>query len=177
MNFQANTKDSLLAQLDILSDQYRDVIKNTSLDQLNLQQDGKWSIYQNIEHINKSNRVTTIGYKTPLALLRMFFGISSSGSADTEEIIRRYQKKLTEGAKSPILFEAGKSILKSNQFLLEKFEKQTKSLKNSIAPWSEKELEKIRLPHPILGKITGKEMLSFTTYHMFHHMNTIQRLL
>jgi hypothetical protein len=31
------------------------------------------------------------------------------------------------------------------------------------------------LPHPLLGKITIREMLYFTAYHVQHHENIIKR--
>lgn len=106
MNFKANTISDLLIQLDALTSQYKEVILNTSTEHMNEQLDGKWSIYQNIDHINKSNRVTNIGYKTPRFLLKIFFGKSATGSLSTEEIIKKYQDKLADGAKSAFIFEA-----------------------------------------------------------------------
>jgi len=61
--------------------------------------------------------------------------------------------------------------------MLKTFNEEISSLKSHISEWSEEELNTIRLPHPILGKLTAKEMLSFTVYHLFHHMKTIQRIL
>jgi hypothetical protein len=36
--------------------------------------------------------------------------------------------------------------------------------------WSEDDLDNHRLPHPLLGKLTVREMLFFTLYHIQHHM-------
>lgn len=177
MNFQANTVADLLIQLDALMSQYRDVILNTSTQQINEEVDGKWSIYQIIDHVDKSNRIINIGYKTPRFLLKLFMGTSAKGSVSTEEVIKKYQAKLEAGAKSPLLSRAGKSDLKDNQLLLKRFNEHLSSLKANINKWKEEELNSIRLPHPILGKLTGKEMLSFTVYHLFHHMKAIQRIL
>ena len=177
MNFQANSKSALLTQLDILIEQYRTVIQTTPSDKIILQPNGKWSIAQNIDHINKSNWLTTVGYKTPHVLLKIIFGKPTVSSRPTEDIIHTYQSKLKSGAKSPKLLEAGKSKPVDKNALLTHFDNQIASLKKSIATWSETDLEAYLLPHPILGKLTGKEMLSFTVYHMFHHMNTIQRIL
>lgn len=177
MNFQANTKSDLLSQLDMLIGQYQAVISATPVDKMNIQLNNKWSICQNIDHINKSNQLTSIGYKTPGIILGLTFGKAKVPSRSTEEIIRLYQAELSKGAKSPKLFEAGKSNLKDKTVLQEKYHAQMSALKSNIDSWSEADLEKYKMIHPILGRLTAKEMLSFTVYHQFHHMNTIQRIL
>jgi hypothetical protein len=44
-----------------------------------------------------------------------------------------------------------------------------------IGQWSEKNLDAYLLPHPLLGKITVREMLFFTTFHTDHHLNIMQK--
>jgi hypothetical protein len=38
-------------------------------------------------------------------------------------------------------------------------------------------LERIRLPHPLLGRLTTREMLFFTLYHNQHHVEVAKRRL
>lgn len=177
MNFQANTKQDLLIQLDVLTAQYQKVIQKTSLEVLNIRVENKWSIFQNIDHLNRSNRLTAVGYKTPKIALGLLFGKSKTGSKPTQEIIQLYQQHLKNGAKSPYLFEAKDWVISSNSELLEKYNQQLSSLRKSIEDWSEKDLNLYCMKHPILGNITAQEMLSFTVYHQFHHMKTIQRII
>ena len=175
MNFQVNTKHDLLMQLEVLIEQYQTIIQKSTLEVLNLRLDKKWSISQNIDHLNKSNRLTTIGYKTPKMVLSVLFGKSKTGSRSTQEIIQLYNDHLQKGAKPPALFEATNWISSSNTDLFKKYNEQIPSLKSSIEDWSEEDLNRYCMKHPILGKITAKEMLSFTVYHQFHHMRTILR--
>ena len=39
-----------------------------------------------------------------------------------------------------------------------------------IDRFSEQELDTLILPHPLLGKLTLREMLYFTCYHVEHHL-------
>ncbi len=39
--------------------------------------------------------------------------------------------------------------------------------------YSEEELDKYILPHPLMGKVTLREMLYFTIYHVQHHEKQI----
>ncbi|HUH73429.1 MAG TPA: DinB family protein [Chitinophagales bacterium] len=177
MNFQANTKQDLMIQLDALTEQYQKVIANNSIEILNIRIDNKWSIFQNIDHINKSNRMTAIGFKTPKMALGVLFGKSKNGSRSTQEIIQLYNEHLKKGAKSPYILTAKDWFSSSNTELLQQYNEQISSLKSSIQDWSEEDLNRYCIKHPILGKITGLEMWSFTVYHQFHHMRTIQRIL
>lgn len=39
----------------------------------------------------------------------------------------------------------------------------------AVEPWTEMNLNCCQLPHPLLGKLTVKEMLFFTLYHYEYH--------
>ncbi|NBX80802.1 MAG: DinB family protein, partial [Flavobacteriales bacterium] len=41
--------------------------------------------------------------------------------------------------------------------------------------FTEDDLDKYVLPHPLLGKLTLREMLCFTIYHVKHHVEIIKR--
>jgi hypothetical protein len=41
--------------------------------------------------------------------------------------------------------------------------------------WSEADLDACRLPHPLLGRLTVREMLLFTQYHEVHHVANVER--
>ena len=43
--------------------------------------------------------------------------------------------------------------------------------------WRDTDLDKYFLPHPLLGKLTIREMLFFTLYHDRHHVNNVRKLL
>ncbi len=46
-------------------------------------------------------------------------------------------------------------------------------LVGKIPGWSEAALDRYRLPHPLLGKLTVREMLFFTLYHNAHHLDQV----
>ncbi len=41
--------------------------------------------------------------------------------------------------------------------------------------WDEQNIDKYLLPHPLLGKITMREMLYFTDLHIQHHNKLIDQ--
>ena len=48
-------------------------------------------------------------------------------------------------------------------------------LKKAIGRWSDADLDRYQMPHPLLGKFTVREMLFFTVYHQHHHMKVTSR--
>ena len=63
--------------------------------------------------------------------------------------------------------EKGKLI----QSLNTEVQQLTKRLNNI----SESDLDVIILPHPLLGKLTLREMLYFTIYHAEHHTSSVKK--
>jgi hypothetical protein len=46
-------------------------------------------------------------------------------------------------------------------------------LADVVGHWREEDLDRYRLPHPLLGKLTVREMLLFTVYHNYHHPRSL----
>ena len=42
--------------------------------------------------------------------------------------------------------------------------------------WKDPQLDQYIAPHPLLGKITLRELGYFTIYHTYHHLETIQKM-
>ena len=43
-----------------------------------------------------------------------------------------------------------------------------------LSSWSESKLDTYLLPHPLLGKLTLREMLFFSVYHIEHHLKLLE---
>ena len=48
------------------------------------------------------------------------------------------------------------------------------SICKNLDKFSEEDLDKFILPHPLLGKLTMREMMYFTIYHAQHHENIVK---
>ena len=57
--------------------------------------------------------------------------------------------------------------------LIKKYDEQKQKLISKIEKQSEVDLDKYILPHPLLGKVTLREMLYFTIHHNEHHLNLL----
>ncbi len=57
--------------------------------------------------------------------------------------------------------------------LMAKREDFSQQFWKAVASWREEDLDRYVLPHPLLGKLTLREMLCFTLYHNYHHVRNV----
>ncbi|RBL92601.1 DinB family protein [Chitinophaga flava] len=134
---------------------------------------GKWSAGQQLHHLIKSVRPVTTAMGYPRILLR-YFGVSQLPSRSYDMLAEQYDQVLAHGAKSTGAYLPGVIYSAQRPVLIQEFVKQKEKLLAHLDNWSENDLDKYRLPHPLLGKITIREMLYFTAYHNQHHLEKLQ---
>jgi hypothetical protein len=59
--------------------------------------------------------------------------------------------------------------------LVQSISNEIKWLSEKLNKFTEEELDKYILPHPLLGKLTIREMMFFTIYHVLHHQMMTER--
>jgi hypothetical protein len=137
---------------------------------------GKWNIAQQTDHLAISNTAIAIGFNTPKIGLKTLFGTSERGSIGYDEVVFRYQSKLNSGAKASFAFQPRLSILPKKKLLLNLWNRSAESVISAARKWKDEELDVYRLSHPILGKVTMREMLHFSVYHVQHHLKSMKEL-
>jgi hypothetical protein len=130
-------------------------------------QNNKWSAGQQLEHIFLSIRPVNLALTIPKFLLT-FFG-RSSASRSYDELVQSYQNVLKNGGKASSMYLPKSVSTTKKQKLITKLENIIKRLSAKIDNYNEDDLDKYNLPHPLLGKITIREMLYFCIYHVQHH--------
>jgi hypothetical protein len=58
--------------------------------------------------------------------------------------------------------------------LIQKYASLNKSFIGKLNDHTSFELDRYRLPHPILGKISLVELASFTSFHTSHHIDVLK---
>jgi hypothetical protein len=138
----------------------------------------KWSVGQHLLHLAISVKTTTAAYALPKFLVRMIGGKPNRPSRTYEELVAKYQRKLAEGVKAkgrfiprPVKHGTKKEDLVNNwrQFT-------TIYLQALRKNWPDELLDHYIVKHPVLGKITLRELCYFTIYHTEHHLNIVKRL-
>jgi hypothetical protein len=137
-----------------------------------------WSPAQNVVHLTKSVRPVSNALGLPKLFLRLLFGRSKNGSTRYAALRDRYQGILATGGGAG-RFTPRQMPLPSNPGevrarLVEGLADGVEELARRVGTWSETDLDRYRLPHPLLGKLTVREMLFFTVQHLAHHASKVE---
>ena len=140
-----------------------------------------WSPADNVRHLTKSIRAVATGLRLPSLVVRLRFGGASAPSRDFSTMRETYRARLAQGANAgkyapdvrlaPADPEAERSrVMRYHAIAVEE-------MCRHISRWSERSLDRCRLPHPLLGTLTVREMLFFTLVHTQHHIENVRRRL
>lgn len=141
------------------------------------QPQGKWKASQHLVHLVQSTTplVKALGY--PLLILKWKFGSSNRPSRTYDEVVSRYHQKLAQAGDmvSPFsknmpdpAYQDAAQWYASITALNDKLVKQSKKLDDS-------KIDKLLLPHPLMGKMTLREILMWNAYHTEHHLTILEQ--
>lgn len=134
----------------------------------------KWNAGQHLEHILKSVSILNKALILPKWFLKYKFGFANRPSKTKEKLIERYLEKLKTAKPTPNRFQPSEITFNEKKKNIQLLKKQVTKLTKRIERFSNHDLDYYILPHPLLGKVTLKEMLFFTNYHVQHHLELIQ---
>ena len=138
-----------------------------------------WSPADNVRHLLKSNRPVLRALRTPKVLLLFRFGAGLRPSQSYAEVRERYLARLaagvTAGRFAPRPLGSSDQTDEQRSTLMTALDQTSADLTGAISDWREWQLDRFRLPHPALGRLTVREMLFFTLYHNLHHVRNVAR--
>lgn len=169
MQTDIQTKAQIMAALRESFDDFSKTIQQWPEASFEENPAGKWSVGQQLDHLIRSVKPVNLAMRLPKWLLRIAFGKPNRPSRTYEALVEKYLQKLGAGGKAPATFVPPTIALSQKEHLLGVYEKQKQKLLESANRWTEADLERYLLPHPLLGKLSLKEMLFFTIYHTGHH--------
>jgi hypothetical protein len=169
-------KEALKIKLQENHKTFLDFISNLSDDLFIKSKVEKWTAGQQLEHIYLSVKPVRQALSLPKFLLLVLLGKANRKSRNYEDLVIKYLGKLSNGGKAPIRFIPAQVTLEMKPKLIELLTYEIVRLNRKIDKFSETELDKFVLPHPLLGKLTIREMLYFTIYHVEHHQKSITEI-
>ena len=137
----------------------------------------KWSAGQQLDHINRAVSPVALAFILPKFLPVILFGKANRPSKNYEDLVEKYKKALSKGGKASGRFIPKAIDVEQKAHLTQKLIKTLERLNKKIDLFSEEDLDSHILPHPLLGKLTFREMLFFTIYHVQHHHNLMLKYL
>jgi len=137
--------------------------------------EGKWTAAQQLDHIVKSVTPVNMAMGLPKFILQWKFGVANRSSKTYEGLVEKYNRKLLEGGKASGRFIPPPIEVGQKEKLLAQLTSVVDKLSSKTARHTEESLDKYILPHPLLGKLTLREMLYFTAYHVAHHKQLVEK--
>lgn len=169
-----HTRDELLASVDDVQRQSAAYWSTFSADEFFAKIGEAWSPADNVRHLAKSIRPVTKALRMPRLVLWLMFGRPRRASRTYDALIGFYRSKLT-GGNDAGRFAPSPRALTDPADVLAQHARANRELREAIARWSDKALDRYHLPHPLMGKLTVREMLFFTLYHQLHHIDVVKR--
>lgn len=137
----------------------------------------KWTTSQHILHLVNSLQLLNNALSYPKFILKYKFGTCNREPRDYETVARKYQEKLNTNKDRAKKFNASlkKPTLKEKERLVTKYQIQQKKLQYKTKKISDKNLDTLVIPHPLMGKMTIREIIMWTAYHTEHHTETLKK--
>src|SRR4051812_45312627 len=144
-------------------------------------QGSSWSPAWHVRHLTKANFPVARALRLPKLVPRLLFGAAPELSRSFEKLREDYRARLAAGGQAGRFAPSDKPLPPDlaawRQEIVEVYGRSVDDWIAASERWSERELDRVRLPHPLLGKLTVREMLFFTLYHNAHHMAIVARRL
>jgi hypothetical protein len=139
-----------------------------------------WSPAEHVRHLTRSMTPLLPVLRVPRMALRLIFGRAPQQSRSLESLEAQYAKALaaggTAGRYAPPPDHATGNEVRRNE-IMDAHSETLRGLTQAMERWTESELDSCRLPHPLLGKLTVREMMLFTLLHNRHHLEACERRL
>lgn len=134
----------------------------------------KWSAGQDLVHLVKLLKIVNIAFLIPKPILQLLYGKNKNESKSLEALRTLYKNALAGGAKSPSLYIPKPVQFKDKHYLMSQHVKLNNSFTQQLNKLSDSALDSYKLPHPILGKISLRELAIFTSFHTVHHIELLK---
>lgn len=139
--------------------------------------EGKWTTGQHIEHLVDSIKKLNNALSFPSFILKNKFGTSNREVRSYQEVVKRYQDKLLANQEKAKQFNINVKTPSEKTYnqLLSTLEIQNKKLQYKTQKLKDTKLDKLILPHPLMGKMPLREIIMWTAYHTEHHTTILEQ--
>ena len=138
-----------------------------------------WSPADHVRHLTTSVRAVSRGLAMPRLVLRVLFPMRARVSRRYEVLVQAYHRALQQGGQAGRFAPSPRAVPGQPEAyrreLLEQHRVAVERITAQALSWTRTQVDDIALPHPLLGKLTVREMLMFTLYHNHHHVLVVAR--
>ncbi|MEY8847734.1 DinB family protein [Psychroserpens sp. XS_ASV72] len=138
--------------------------------------EGKWTTGQHALHLLQSIVPLNNALSMPKIVLRFKFGKANRDVRNYDKVVQRYQERLKKAAGTTFGPSQNMKVppLSEKQYLMDRLQVEAKKLQYKTKKISDKNLDSLILPHPLMGKMPIREILMWTAHHIEHHTKTLE---
>ncbi|WP_425290975.1 DinB family protein [Spirosoma linguale] len=138
------------------------------------QVDRKWSVAEVMQHLYLSARPVARLLVGPRDVLNQW-GKPEVPVRGYDEVAQAYKNILATGVKAPAgMSPRPEDTQIGRSDMVKRFEGIYDDLISAVEVWPLHELDEYCIPHPVLGKLSVREMLYFTSIHTQHHLGLVK---
>ena len=163
------TKSEIIQQLEKQYSAFIRYVKGLDEEAFQYSYQQKWTAGQQIQHLVLSVAPLVRFYGMSASAIDQLFGKTDRANHSYQQLTDTYIEQLAEGGQAPSRFLPEPVAFEQKAELIKKLQDLIDQLKVIVKAAQEKDLETLLIPHPLLGKITLKEMLYNAIYHVQHH--------
>jgi hypothetical protein len=155
-----------------------DLFASQPLNFWEMRPEGKWTAGQHVIHLVQSTEQLLKALKLPDFFLKWKFGTNNRSNRSYAEIIEKYKEKLTAvspSAVSPFSRNMPDSPATERHEWLSRLSALHVKVNKLTEKLSDKQMDTILLPHPLMGRMTLREILMWNAYHLEHHIAVLNK--
>ena len=138
-----------------------------------------WAPADQVRHLTRAVRAVNQGLALPRLALFVLFRWSWRPSRRFDVLVSDYKAALASGGRAgrftPAAVEASEQTEAGRARIMAHHAAAIDTFARALEQWSDRALDRYRLPHPLLGKLTVREMAYFTLLHNVHHVRVAER--
>lgn len=136
----------------------------------------KWTFGQHVLHLSESLTLLNKALSYPKFILKYKFGIANRPLRDYDEIVLRYKEKLAANKDRAKQFNSKLSMpaAQEKEKLVRILQLQKNKLQKTTLKWKDKDLDRLLIPHPLMGRMPVREIIMWTAHHTEHHTQILK---
>ncbi|WP_111684230.1 DinB family protein [Winogradskyella tangerina] len=137
---------------------------------------GKWTTGQHALHLLQSIKPLNFALSMPKFFLKYKFGKANRPVRAYDAIVKRYEERLEQAQGATFRGSQNMKIppVSEKNYILNRLQTESKKLQFKTKKMSDKHLDNLILPHPLMGKMPIREIIMWTAHHVEHHSETLK---
>ena len=170
------TKEEIVKILEEKHQELFDLLLKKSDDYWMKAPKDKWTVGQHVLHLVNSLKLLNKALKYPKFILKYKFGVCNRENRSYETVAKKYDDKLIANKEKAKAFnqDLKTPIISDREELLAMLQMENKKLQAKTNTWKDKHLDSILIPHPLMGRMTVREIIMWTAYHTQHHTTILK---